>query len=595
MIWALRERKAAQASAVHATTQAARSEQVAHFLEDMLKGVGPSVALGRDTTMLREIVDKTAERIQTDLKDQPDVQIELDLTLTEVYLQLQDYKKMEQTARQTLALARSHLGAESLPAADALWKLGIALSVMRSLDEAETVTRQAIAMQRKLRGGESLEEGEALCTLGNVLRHQAGRTERPVSARKRSEAESANKAGLAILRKRLGNDSDEVSFSLYLLSMTLMDAGKAAEAEDAIRESAAIRQRIHGDDYPSAQFGFMTYILLARGKLDEAEACGRKALEIERKMGLVGKQSQVGAHFNLGQVLLAKGKPDEAETHYREAVMIARKVVDSEYRDLPGWLAGLANVLRKNGKLAEARPLAEEAVAICDRHPDQVELWARDSAISTLGVVLSDLGDSAALEALATQVINRAELADNPDQLATTYARTIPLLVSAKRQEQARDLCRKILGLTFKDGGEVNSLAWFLATAENPAHRDPAMAVELAKRAVELSPQSGGIWNTLGVARYRAGEWQAAVDALQKSMELRGGGDAFDWLFLAMAHQQLGNKDEAGKWYDKAVEWRDKNQPNNEEFRRFRAEAEELLRVEPAVANQQPEKTEKPE
>jgi hypothetical protein len=44
-----------------------------------------------------------------------------------------------------------------------------------------------------------------------------------------------------------------------------------------------------------------------------------------------------------------------------------------------------------------------------------------------------------------------------------------------------------------------------------------------------------------------------------------------------MAHWQLGEKDQARRWYDKAVQWMDQNKPKDEELRRFRAEAEELL------------------
>ena len=107
-VQARRQADRADLEASNARTQAARSEQVAQFLKDMLQGVGPSVALGRDTTMLREIVDKTAKRISTDLKDQPDVEIELRATLTQVYEQLQDYQTMEQTARRRCDwLARS--------------------------------------------------------------------------------------------------------------------------------------------------------------------------------------------------------------------------------------------------------------------------------------------------------------------------------------------------------------------------------------------------------------------------------------------------------------------------------------------------------
>jgi hypothetical protein len=62
-------------------------------------------------------------------------------------------------------------------------------------------------------------------------------------------------------------------------------------------------------------------------------------------------------------------------------------------------------------------------------------------------------------------------------------------------------------------------------------------------------------------------------------MELRNGGDSTDWFFLAMTHWQLGDKDQARKWFDKAVTWMEKNQPGNDKLRRFRTEAEELLKI----------------
>ena len=40
---------------------------------------------------------------------------------------------------------------------------------------------------------------------------------------------------------------------------------------------------------------------------------------------------------------------------------------------------------------------------------------------------------------------------------------------------------------------------------------------------------------------------------------------------------RLGQKDEARQWYNRAVEWMEKNQPEDEELRHFRAEAAELL------------------
>src|SRR6185436_9523516 len=104
-------------------------------------------------------------------------------------------------------------------------------------------------------------------------------------------------------------------------------------------------------------------------------------------------------------------------------------------------------------------------------------------------------------------------------------------------------------------------------------------AVELAQKAVELAPKDGAFWNTLGVAHYRAGDWKAAIDALEKSMELSQGAESFNWFFLAIAHWQLGEEKKAHEFFDQAVQWMDKNQPNDEELRRFRAEAAELLEL----------------
>ena len=122
-------------------------------------------------------------------------------------------------------------------------------------------------------------------------------------------------------------------------------------------------------------------------------------------------------------------------------------------------------------------------------------------------------------------------------------------------------------------------MAWLLTTCPDRSVWNPDRAIEYATKAVAIAPKEGMYWNTLGVAQYRAGQFNEAITTLTKSMELRSGGDAFDWFFLAMAQWQLNNKDEARTWYDKAVEWTEKNKPGDEELLRFRAEAAELLEI----------------
>jgi uncharacterized protein HemY len=112
---------------------------------------------------------------------------------------------------------------------------------------------------------------------------------------------------------------------------------------------------------------------------------------------------------------------------------------------------------------------------------------------------------------------------------------------------------------------------------ERPVSEGPGTIIGPYKLLEQIGEGGFGIINTLGAAFYRAGRWQDTLVALEKSMELRTGGDSGDWFFLAMAHWQLGNAKAARYWYDQAVEWMDKNMPGNKQLRRFRAEAAALL------------------
>jgi predicted Zn-dependent protease len=161
------------------------------------------------------------------------------------------------------------------------------------------------------------------------------------------------------------------------------------------------------------------------------------------------------------------------------------------------------------------------------------------------------------------------------------------MLLKDGRQEEARDAFRhflaardKLLELNPKDAQSRNSLAWVLATRADPSLRNPGRAVELAKKAVELAPLQSVIWNTLGAANYRAGDYRGAVEALQKSAVLSQNNHfSADAFFLAMANWQLGNKERARNWYRAGLAWMDKYAAANEEFKRFRAEAAALLQL----------------
>ncbi len=277
------------------------------------------------------------------------------------------------------------------------------------------------------------------------------------------------------------------------------------------------------------------------------------------------------------------------------------------YRDL-NWF-GLALVHHRLGHPAEARRCLDKGIQWLDRErprsPEQpanihpmdwleAEVLRREALDETvvecrkaverdpkdakahynLGVVLHQQGklDEAVAEC-------RKAIQLDP-KFASAHAKLGTVLRSQGKLDEAVAAFQELLRLKPDYAQTLNNWAWELATSAERKSRNGRQAVALAQLAVKAAPADGNLWNTLGAAHYRAGNWKDAVATLEKSMELRKGGDSLDWFFLAMCHAKLGDKDKARAWYDRAVTWMDKNQPKNEEMRRFRAEAAEVLGLE---------------
>jgi serine/threonine protein kinase/Flp pilus assembly protein TadD len=290
--------------------------------------------------------------------------------------------------------------------------------------------------------------------------------------------------------------------------------------------------------------------LMSMGRLKEAAARYREAVRL--------RPDYAHAHNGRGVWLLRQGLLDEAATEFQEAIRLDK--------DYAAAHSNLGNVLRKQGRNDEAIAECREALRLKKDFPE----------------VHYNLGRALAAKGLLDEAIAayREALRLKKD-FPGAHIQLGNVLRTKGRLDEATAEYREVLCLFKKqDGAEsYNAYSWYLSTLPDLRLRDPKQALVYANKAVELKPQDGNIWNTLGAARYRAQDWQGAVEALRKSMALKKGGDSFDWFFLAMAHWQMDHQEEARKWYDKAVPWMDKNKSQDDELRRFRAEAEALLGV----------------
>jgi tetratricopeptide (TPR) repeat protein len=298
----------------------------------------------------------------------------------------------------------------------------------------------------------------------------------------------------------------------------------------------------------------------------------------------------------LAEVLCDRREFSEAVRPLKQAIEHQRTVIEyspenPKYNEnLRAYYRLLVNALLQTGNHADALDLAADRANVA---PDDwetrlaaahlvgncIEFYLKDSALSDADRMARIVACNRRGIELLEDFLEKAPNHTDARRLLSETYRAVGRGIKADRPDDAIDAYRRAIELSPTDAGPHNDLAFLLATGPELSVRDPAEAVLRAEKAVELEPGNGAYWNTLGVARYRAGAWQSAIDALEKSAELRSGGDAWDWLFLAMAHWQVGEKQEARKWYDEAVSWMEENKPKDEELLRFRKEGAELLGI----------------
>jgi serine/threonine protein kinase/tetratricopeptide (TPR) repeat protein len=177
---------------------------------------------------------------------------------------------------------------------------------------------------------------------------------------------------------------------------------------------------------------------------------------------------------------------------------------------------------------------------------------------------------------------SKADLASTPEfqfQLGTSYLALADIMLQAGRSSDAEKLFRRGIAILKELPGPEPAieLTWTLSTGPIPQLREPQLALKLAKQNSDENPRHTRVRTALGVARYGASDWNAAIEDLERAVQFQGGGDPTNWLFLSMAHCRTGDKDKARPWFNKAARWLEKYRLHDPELRRFYVEAAALM------------------
>jgi serine/threonine protein kinase/tetratricopeptide (TPR) repeat protein len=350
--WARRAENQARQQARRAEEELARSNAIVGFTGDLLAGIGPSVARGRDTTLLHEILDISIQKAANNLAGQPSVELAVRNLIANALYDLGDSQAALAQLRGIYDSTRdSPLGdhPERLRAAVLMAQM---LVERNELTEADKLVNDALAGYQRTQSQESDDAYKARLAQAAVDLF-SGRA--PI-------AEQRFAAVLAHFRAIGRGESQPAIHAWNNLALSVSGQDRWAEACELWQQLNAVDRRLYGDTHPYTLMTLMDVgtSLTHLNRLDEAGQVLHETLAMARKLFPPGHPTLLVNMNNLGGLLLQTGKLDEADAILTEALETGQKKLAPLDQPMDAIVLQLGQLRARQGRFDEAVKYAHD-------------------------------------------------------------------------------------------------------------------------------------------------------------------------------------------------------------------------------------------
>lgn len=387
-----------------ARAEADRARAVQDFVVSLFRTTEPGA--GAQSRSVRDLLAQGEARIDSELAQQPAVQVELWRTVAEVQRQLGDYERAERLLRKATDRLRQATPPDPLELARTQFQLAAVLNDHYRPDESARLAQEAVPVLERALGGSSEEMGDAYDLLGS-LRYQQGDY---------AEAERLRLRARDVYRRGGGERSRKVSDIDNNLAVFHAERGRLDEAEAAGRRAVDVRRSLLGDAHPDT--------LLARYNLANVFYQAGRWDEAAREFaGILPAQERVlgPAHPHVALTRRQVARIDAGLGRYGEAARLLDEVAAATRASYgrESVAAAYVSVQRSRleqlrGRFDEAVRFGRDAVAMLERvagadHPDTA--WARMN-LADRAIDAGRYDEAAALLDAALTVFRRGAAAD---------------------------------------------------------------------------------------------------------------------------------------------------------------------------------------
>ena len=409
--YALVQRAAAQRQTLRAEAEARTSKEATRFLVDLFRIFDPSEARG-STVTAREMLDKGAVRIESELAAEPAIQATLMDTVGTVYMGLGLFAQARPLLDGAVTKRRHLVGIDPLDLSDSLSHQGDLMALQADYVAGEKAYREAIRIESARPNDRQNQEklANSLYGLGTLLAKQGRYADAEKSLRETLERQESlygeTNPGVARTLKDLARamaDRGDLNAAIPLMQkavamqralrgsepypdlaealndmgVLLWQQGDSAGAEKFYRESLAMNRKLLGDKHPEIANGLENVAMTVqdKGDLAGAEALYIQSLNMRREL-LGPDHPEVGRTLlNLASLQYDRGETHEALANMREVLAIYRKAYPPDHPETARVLNVIGSWLTMSGQDLEADVYLEEGLAMRRRllnpqHPD---------------------------------------------------------------------------------------------------------------------------------------------------------------------------------------------------------------------------------
>lgn len=353
MLEARQAQQLAEQSALEARREALRSAALAAFTSDLLSGISPEEAQGKDTTLLMRIFDRARQRIGEQLGQEPELMLEASRVVAASLRLIGKARESIATLEPAIDLAQRHGLIDTPAGIRARRALVLALHEAGRASEARVLAEQAVA------AAAALEPGDPVL-LAAALTDRAWVTQDEDSAMALAFAQQA-----ADLAAQHLPSSDPLRLDIDLNLGSLLLARRQAERAQAVFDELIPRLvAAYGADHPKVMRaeGEAAIALLQRRDFAGAERVLLPLLARAETIYGPDHGTTLAAVNNLGGALRQQGKIAEAAPYYERGYLTQLRLHGPEH---PNTLIAFNN-------LALLRINQGRAAEIVDQMPDQL-------------------------------------------------------------------------------------------------------------------------------------------------------------------------------------------------------------------------------